>query len=384
MEPAKAAKTFRNQCRVMVRDRIPITVREWNKSKKVPESEFVADRFKGKLFDDLMAHFTLPELESQIEMDKQREKVKKWALQKMGELFWQWKKRLWVAYKQDKKPPKFEGYLAKQDHNWEAFLKYKTSDDAEELSKKNKKNADEKEYHHKTGRGGYKKAMPKWAEQEAEMQRNGIIPEPIRENWDLRARNWFLVHGCEYDMRTGNLVQSDSKVKVPREKWLEVTVDIKSGKLKFVPDRENDLLTFVLGNPEKGGRTRGLGPSYPWSIGFPSDMETYRSRAREKQRQQEVQNDRLTEFQRRLDQQQREIDELKGRRKPDNTAGISQRRSSVADSEAPPEYTRMIDGGPGYHVDGIKEQTPCDLHEVCRNLSLKVAVGFVLYTYIRT
>jgi hypothetical protein len=54
-------------------------------------------------------------------------------------------------------------------------------------------------------------------------------------------------------MRIGNLVQSDSKVKVPRKKWLQVTADIKSGKLKFVPDRENELLTLVLRNPEKGG-----------------------------------------------------------------------------------------------------------------------------------
>jgi hypothetical protein len=51
----------------------------------VPQSEFVADRFKGNLFDDLVAHFTLPELETQIEMD--REKVKKRALMKIGKLF---------------------------------------------------------------------------------------------------------------------------------------------------------------------------------------------------------------------------------------------------------------------------------------------------------
>ncbi|KAK1645884.1 hypothetical protein QYE76_063689 [Lolium multiflorum] len=38
----------------------------------------------------------------------------------------------------------------------------------------------------------------------------------------------------------------------------------------------------------------------------------------------------------------------------------------------------MIDGGLGDPVDGIKEQTPCDLHEVFRNMSVKVAVGFVL------
>ncbi|KAK1677171.1 hypothetical protein QYE76_038019 [Lolium multiflorum] len=49
-------------------------------------------------------------------------------------------------------------------------------------------------------------------------------------------------------------------------------------------------------------------------------------------------------------------------------------------TRAPPECTRMIDGGPGYPVDGIKEQTPCDLHEVFMNISLKVAVGYVLPT----
>ena len=38
----------------------------------------------------------------------------------------------------------------------------------------------------------------------------------------------------------------------------------------------------------------------------------------------------------------------------------------------------MIDAGPGDPLDGIKEQTPCDLHEVIRNMSFKVAIGYVL------
>ncbi|KAM0840839.1 hypothetical protein ACQ4PT_059392 [Festuca glaucescens] len=104
------------ECGVLVRDRIPITIREWNKTKNVSESE-VADRYKDMLFDDLMAHFTLPDLGSESEMDKQKALVKKWALKKMGELFRAWKNRLWATYKADKKPPLFEGYLAKQEHN---------------------------------------------------------------------------------------------------------------------------------------------------------------------------------------------------------------------------------------------------------------------------
>ena len=79
-------------------------------------------------------------------------------------------------------------------------MKYKTSENAKALSEKNKKNAGEKVYHHKTGRRGYKTAMPKWDKKEAELLQKGVNPEPIREEWDLRARNWFLAHGCEYDV----------------------------------------------------------------------------------------------------------------------------------------------------------------------------------------
>ena len=101
-----------------------------------------------------MAHFTLPECESQDDTDALRLKVKEWTLMRMGELFRQWKKRLWQQYQKDKTPPKFEGYLAKQEHNWDAFVKYKSSDDAKALSEKNKLNAKEKKYHHKMGARG--------------------------------------------------------------------------------------------------------------------------------------------------------------------------------------------------------------------------------------
>ncbi|XP_071677519.1 uncharacterized protein [Lolium perenne] len=154
--PAAVRVTFKNPCGVLVRDRLPITIREWNKTKNVSEDQ-VADRYKDTLFDDLMTHFTLPVLRSESEMAKQRALVKKWALQKMGELFRAYKNRLWATYKAEKKPPLFENYLAKQEHNWEEFVKYKESEEAMRLSKKNKKNASEKKYHHHTGRGGYEK-----------------------------------------------------------------------------------------------------------------------------------------------------------------------------------------------------------------------------------
>jgi hypothetical protein len=38
----------------------------------------------------------------------------------------------------------------------------------------------------------------------------------------------------------------------------------------------------------------------------------------------------------------------------------------------------MIEGGPGYLVDGIKESTSCELHQRMKNISMKVAIGQAL------
>ena len=93
---------------------------------------------------------------------------------------------------------------------------------------KNKKNAALKKYHHNMGSAGYAGAMPKWDKKEAELKAKGVIPEPIREEWELRARNWFLGHGCEYDEETWDIVESEG-TRIPRKRWLEVLKEIKKG-----------------------------------------------------------------------------------------------------------------------------------------------------------
>jgi hypothetical protein len=125
---------------------------------------------------------------------------------------------------------------------------------------------------------------------------------------------------------------------------------------------------------------RGFGPSYPWWLRFARDQDTYRSRARAKKRQQDEENDKFNQLLVRLNEQQQQIDKLRGVvRQQDPTldiiAGPSKRKSSVAESEAPTnDARRMIEGGPGYPVDGIKESTSCELHQIMKNISMKVAV----------
>ena len=63
--PKNAADTFKKQCGVLVRDHVPISVREWNKRKGAADSDYVAERYKDNLWNDLMSHFNLPECENE-------------------------------------------------------------------------------------------------------------------------------------------------------------------------------------------------------------------------------------------------------------------------------------------------------------------------------
>jgi hypothetical protein len=115
--PKKAANIFKKQCGVLVRDHVPISVREWYKRKGADDSEYVTKRYKESLWNDLMAHFNLPECEDEAAAAKLRAKVKQWTLKKMAELFRVWKKKLWKNYLKTKKVPVFKGYLAKQENH---------------------------------------------------------------------------------------------------------------------------------------------------------------------------------------------------------------------------------------------------------------------------
>ena len=96
-----------------------------------------------------------------------------------------------------------------------------------------RKNAAKKKYHHKLGTGGYATAMPKWHKIEEALLAKGIIQEPIRDEWEQRARIFFLANESEYDNETGDLVCSDG-IKIPRETWLKVVKEIKEGKNKGI------------------------------------------------------------------------------------------------------------------------------------------------------
>ena len=167
-------------------------------------------------------------MEDPAAAEKQRENVKKWALSKMAELFRLFMKNLWKTYKKNKKMTIFEGHLTKQTNHWQAFKEYKESEDAKELSKQNKKNVDKKKYHHNLGPGATSLRCQSGIK-EQELMDEWIQPEWMRDDWELRARNWFLAHGTLYDEQTGDLICSDG-IRIPRKNWKRIVKEIKEGK----------------------------------------------------------------------------------------------------------------------------------------------------------
>ena len=57
--PKQTHDKFINQCGVIVRDNVPISIQEWNK-KKDDGVSYVDDRSKDELWNTLMTNFTLP------------------------------------------------------------------------------------------------------------------------------------------------------------------------------------------------------------------------------------------------------------------------------------------------------------------------------------
>ena len=86
IEPKRTKDTFVSQCEAIVRDSVPISVQQWNKSKDDPEVTYVQDRQKDDLWTSLMINFSLPPEEEPNNPVIER-KVKVFALKKMAELF---------------------------------------------------------------------------------------------------------------------------------------------------------------------------------------------------------------------------------------------------------------------------------------------------------
>ena len=223
------------------------------------------------------------------------EKVKKFALEKMGQAFRNFKKNLWSAYvKNEKKaPPEFKGEYVKLKYQWAEFVAYKESEEAKKKSEKSKKNASKKKHHHFMGPSGYKGSVHTWEAMEADLTAKGI---PLgTAGWPERAKQWWYGHGGKLHPETGKCMHRNA-VFTPTQKLIEAMADAAAGKYQV--NRENDELTRALGNAEHGGRVRGRGVGVSWKEGFSQDEDRYGYKSRKRKKDREA--DQFAKFQREL------------------------------------------------------------------------------------
>ena len=178
IKPIRTKEAFAAQCRVLVRDKIPISIHQWyNPKNEDPEVSYVNDMQKDDLWTELKANFTLPP-EEDPEKPVIEQLIKSHALKKMADLFRNWKKDL-NRYVEKNETPEFIGKYEKIRDDWPAFVAHKTSEKSKKMSATNKRNAEKKKLHHRTGSGGYLVAQPKWAKAENDLIAKGVEPETL-------------------------------------------------------------------------------------------------------------------------------------------------------------------------------------------------------------
>jgi hypothetical protein len=138
-----------------------------------------------------------------------------------------------------------------------------------ELSKKNK-------YHH-LGTGGYKRQVSKWRQEDAEKKAAGL--PTLSEQLGERTANWI---------RARKPRETESGVSFDDPTIEEAATNIyaiaaKQSQGTFKPQRERDILTGGLSNPEHPGRVRGISSKEGWKEGFGPQWEgLYKKRNRYK------------------------------------------------------------------------------------------------------
>src|SRR3954463_11562139 len=94
IEPIRTKKAFVAQCRVLVRDKIPISIQQWLKpATEDPKVSYVNDMQKNDHWTKVKSKFTLPP-EDDPKKPVKEELIKSFALKRMEDLFRRWKKEL--------------------------------------------------------------------------------------------------------------------------------------------------------------------------------------------------------------------------------------------------------------------------------------------------
>src|SRR6266498_3362863 len=116
---------------------------------------------------------------------------------------------------------------------------------------------------HTMGSPGYAEKIPIWHKEIEDAINAG--KEISYANLDERSKNWMLARRST-SSSCAELSFNKPETQEVVKKIAEIQAQVTEGS--FMPDRENEILTKALGNPEHSGRTRGKGSKVPWKTGF--------------------------------------------------------------------------------------------------------------------
>jgi len=259
LAPEEALPKFRNALGFLVRDNLDITIRQWRD---------VSDDVKNQMWNKLITRFVLP--------GGSEELVKKYTMKQFAINFRNWRSEMNTKFaKKGLDPTKKYKISAGQ---WAVFLEQRSSPDFISLSEANSELSKKNKYRHHLGTGGYKRQVPKWRQEDAEKKAAGL--PTLSEQLGERTANWIR---ARKPRETESGVSFDDPTVEEAAKNI-YAIAAKQSEGTFKPQREKDILTAGLGNPEHPGRVRGISSKEGWKEGFGPQWEgLYKKRDRYKE-----------------------------------------------------------------------------------------------------
>jgi len=134
-------------------------------------------------------------------------------------------------------------------------------------------------YHHHLGTGGYQRKLAQWEQEDEAQSSQGL---PALPNQLGRRGAWWVRARVPTKKANSGLSFPDPMFEEAAKNIFKVEAKQKAGEFK--PQREKDVLTIALGNPEHHGRVRGISSKEGWKEGFGPEWEgMYRKRDRYKE-----------------------------------------------------------------------------------------------------
>nr|ABA93848.1 transposon protein, putative, CACTA, En/Spm sub-class [Oryza sativa Japonica Group] len=233
LAPKLARVKFSSQCGIIVREKIPITVKD---------CDHVSNGDKEVLWKELKKIFQFP--------DGSEAAVRNCALQTMAKSWRGWKTTLNSKFVKTGRTP-FSTYANITPNQWVDFLTLKNSLEEIQRSQKYAEYAKKNKFPHRLGSAGYAPKVEQWTKEEEEMRKKGQ-PVPIEE-WTQRSRNWVRARTPKITDE-GKVSFEDLELQSVADKLENLSSSQKKGFFK--PKREKDVLSTALGTPEHGGRVR--------------------------------------------------------------------------------------------------------------------------------